>query len=133
MTQSLLYAMGVVSGGMGVPRANFKELLLCYIKFCSIRVHHALMWITYYPVHCQGLPGLPPASMVEILAETYKDNISLQYRQQQLFPSLKFSFNGRITGWTIAAIDNEGCGHANLSVWSVNDDIPEAHLQLRLQ
>ena len=58
---------------------------------------------------------------LETLVLDYQDNLSLQYSQDRVFPSLRFNFTGRIIGWAFAATDNEGGGRPRIGVWGRDD------------
>lgn len=66
--------------------------------------------------------GLPSAESIGNFTLTYQDTLSLQYSQDRLFPSLTFTFDGRIVGWTFAATDNRGGGRPQIGVWSLDSN-----------
>ena len=74
-------------------------------------------------VECVQVPGLPEASSIEELVLDYQDSLALEYRQERLFPDLRFPFDGRIVGWTFAAFDSfMGGGDPVFTLWSFHSD-----------
>lgn len=71
-----------------------------------------------------GMLGLPSAGAIESLVVEYQSTLSLRFRQERFFPSLRFPFNGRIIGWKMAAVlySDRGRTQPILAPWSFDEE-----------
>ena len=87
----------------------------------SARLCHCLpSWnVLLCSVHCSNscVQNLPNASDIQALATNSTNQLVAPIQQLRLFPNIRFTCNGSIVGWRLAAIDHTRNGRPELSVW----------------
>ena len=70
-------------------------------------------------VHCSNscVQNLPNTSDIQALATNSTNQLVAPEQQLRLFPNIRFTCNGSIVGWRLAAIDHTRNGRPELSVW----------------
>ena len=79
-----------------------------------------IITIIHLTGNCQSFAGtlFNSSKEIENITLEYPEALRLQYAQQWLFPSIRFTTNGTILGWRFASADNKGRGTPRLNVWT---------------